>query len=139
MGKKQAKGNNDISYTWGYEWFARFKTGHKSTEGDPRSGRLITSTDNTHIQKIIHLVHKTVVWLKELAEEFEILIESKNLTCIKLLQSFSPVWWLNSRSFLNKPTVMGARFTDKILRQKFNHYSGLAEDLNIKKNTTVSI
>lgn len=54
---KQTYGGNALDYTLCYRLFTRFKSGHRSIEDDLRQGRLSTSTDNAHAQKIRDMVN----------------------------------------------------------------------------------
>jgi hypothetical protein len=49
---KEAYGKGCLSRTQCYEWYQRFKLGRTSTEDDPKTGRLSTSTNDDHVEKV---------------------------------------------------------------------------------------
>jgi len=71
----QIYGEDCISRTQCYEWFKRFKEGRKLVGDDPRPGRLSTSTNDDHVERIHAVIrgnrHLTV---REVADEVSISI-----------------------------------------------------------------
>lgn len=55
---RQAFSEQSMSRSQVFEWYARFKSGRKSTEDDERSGRPPTSTTTENITKIQQIIQK---------------------------------------------------------------------------------
>jgi len=53
---QRAFGDECMNRTQCFEWYSRFKTGRTSIDGDPRSGRTSTSTDDVHIDAFRDLI-----------------------------------------------------------------------------------
>ena len=49
---QQAYGEDCLNRTQSHEWYQRFKSGRKSIEDDPKSGRPSTSMDDDHAEKV---------------------------------------------------------------------------------------
>ena len=54
---QQAYGEDCLSRTQCYEWYQRFKSGGKSIEDDPKSGRP-SSTGDDHIEKVRSVIRE---------------------------------------------------------------------------------
>jgi len=67
---QQAFGDECLSRTQCFEWYSRFKTRRTSIDGDSRSGRLSTSTDDVHIDTVLHLIlQNRRLTIREIAED----------------------------------------------------------------------
>jgi hypothetical protein len=55
---KQAYGEDCLSHTQCYKWYQRFKSGRTSTEDDPKTGWLSTSTDDDHVEKVCAVIRE---------------------------------------------------------------------------------
>jgi len=84
---QQAYGEACLSRTQCHKWYQRFKSGRTSIEDDTKSGRLSTSMDNDHVEKVLALIrqnrHLTV---REVAEEVGICKSSCHLILIDKLK-----------------------------------------------------
>ena len=67
---QQAFRDECMSRTQCFEWYSRFKTRRTSIDGDSRSGRLSTSTDDVHIDTVLHLIlQNRRLTIREIAED----------------------------------------------------------------------
>jgi hypothetical protein len=91
------------------EWFKRFKLGRMSVGEDPRPGRISTSTNDDHFERVRALIrgnHRLT--LREFADELCISIGSCHQICTEKLQmsrgsaKFVPHLLLLIRSYLAK-------------------------------------
>ena len=69
---QQAFGDECMSRTQCFEWYSRFKTG-TSIDEDSRSGRPSTSTDDVHIDAVLHLIlQNRRLTIREIVEDIGI-------------------------------------------------------------------
>jgi len=70
---QQAYGEDCLSRTQCHQWHQRFKSGRRSIEDDPKSGRLSTSMDDDHVEKVRVVIRQNrSLTVREVAEEVEI-------------------------------------------------------------------
>jgi hypothetical protein len=55
---QQAYGEDCLSRTQCYEWYQSFKSGRRSIEDDPKSGRPSSSTGDDHIEKLRSVIRE---------------------------------------------------------------------------------
>jgi len=55
---QQAYGEDCLSRTQCHEWYQRFKSGRTSIKDDSKSGRLSTSMDDDHVEKVLALIRQ---------------------------------------------------------------------------------
>jgi len=73
----QAHGEDCTSRTQCYEWFKHFKDGRMSVGEDPKPGRLSTSTDDDHVERVRAVIHRNRrLTVREVADEVGISIGS---------------------------------------------------------------
>jgi len=67
---QQAYGEDCLSRTQCHEWYRRFKSGRRSIENDPKSGRPSTSVDDDHVEKLLAVIRQNRrLTVREVAEK----------------------------------------------------------------------
>ena len=67
---QQAFGDECMSRTQCFEWYSHFKTQRTSIDEDSQSGRPSTSTDDVHIDAVLHLIlQNRRLTIREIAED----------------------------------------------------------------------
>ena len=67
---QQAYGEDCFSRTQSHEWYQRLKSGRKSIEDDPKSGRPSTSMDDDYIENVLAVIRQNRrLTVREVAEE----------------------------------------------------------------------
>ncbi len=67
---QQTHGEDCLSRMQCHEWYQRFNSGRTSIEDNPKSGRLSTSLDDDHVEKVLAVIHQNRhLTVHEVAEE----------------------------------------------------------------------
>jgi len=97
---QQAYGEDCLRRMQCHVWYQRFKSGRKSIEDDPKSGRPSTSMDDDHVDKVLAVIRQNRrLTVREVAEEVGVcksschLILTENGRCVVLPQNLCRVCW----------------------------------------------
>jgi len=67
---QEAYGEDCLSRTLSHKWYQGFKSGRTSIEDDPKSGRLSTSMDDDHVEKLLAVIRPNRrLTVREVAKE----------------------------------------------------------------------